>query len=394
MPGRDSRLSQTIQIPVRNCGWARRNAGSIAKTAKSGTHIDIRHREENKQVNGQWMATVVVTSWRSDAIAYAIQKLQAGDPEKTKRPTRPAVRRTEPRVVSFSALSVESDEEEEEPQQSDAEKLAAAEKAAGLVPKKETKASQQDSALEKGWETVALKTTKTTKTKKKTKKGKNSYTIVGGGGIAAAKENDESRMKGILDLYRANKEKYDAMADARLKDGSWRPKNKGQKPEGLYSCFYEWADKGGVRYGQLKYFSRNYKGSTSSHEKKTVQAAETKFDMVSGSFPTLGNKPVPKTSVVLWGVTPMKKQESVEKKPVLDSWEDDDTNGMVFLGVSATSTPQPPSAPEVPSFSPLKRTMSCMPLNTTGQFHDESAFVDDEEDWETQWDNGMVGQTA
>lgn len=391
MPGRDSRLSQTTQIPVRDCGWARRNAVSIAKTAKCGTHIDIRHRDENKKVNGQWMATVVVTSWRSDAIAYAIQKLQAGDPEKTKRPNRPAVRRTEPRVVSFSALSVESDDEEDEPQQSDAEKLAAAEKAAGLFPKKENKVSQQDSALEKGWQTVASKTKAKAKTKKD--KGKSSYTIVGGGGIAAAKHNDVVRMKKIVDLYRDNKEKYDAMADARLKDGSWRPKNKGQKPEGLYSCFYEWADKGGVRYGQLKHFSRNYKGSTATHKKKTVEAAETKFDMVSGSFPTLGNKPAPKTSVVSWGVTPMKKQESVEKKQVLDSWEDDDTSGMVFLGVNATSVPEAPSS-STKALSPLKRTMSCMPLNTAGQFHDESAFVDDEEDWETQWDNGMVGQTA
>lgn len=400
MPGRDSRITQTIHIPVRDCGWARRSAGSIAKTAKAGTHIDIRRREENVQMNGTWMAKVVISSWRSDAVGYAVGKLKEGDPSRA--PKRPSSRRPTKAPVarpSFAVLDDGSDDEADDvvPKVSEADALAAAEKAAGLVRAKSERVSDADKALEDGWKTVGAEKATTKKTKKGKKKGKgDSYTLVGGAGIGGAKKNDETRMKGILTKYYLNKAKYDKMAEDRLKNGSWRPKHKGQKPEGLYSCFYEWKDQGGVRYGQLKYFSRTFTEKvalSTSHEDTDDAPAAPTMDIATDSFPTLGGK-VLEPKKVTWGVvaSAAEKTAVTSTVPTTDAWgEEGDTVGnMVILGAGGAST-EATVAPKLTK--PLPRSM----LSVAGQFDAdaESSFVDEDDDWESAWDNGgMVAGTA
>jgi hypothetical protein len=371
MPGRDTRLTETIKIPVRCTGWARMNAGSIAKTARGGTHIDIKGRGQNEQVGGVWMATVVISSWRSDGIGYAKAKLmEGGGVVKAKPKPKPKV---EKKSVGFAALQDSEDEDEDDKAKlaSDEAKLASDEAAKKLYRLKTDELSDADKAMAGGWG----KGGGGTKKQRKKKPTTTTITMVGGG-IPVARANDNKRMVAIAKEYATNQAKYDAMAAARLTDGSWRPKDKSQKPDGLASCLFAWKDQGGVRYGPLKYFVQRHGVKSFLVSRTSTVVAVAQPILVVDGFPTLnGNSPGTKKPST-WG--PKAVVIEVESTPTsTDSWDGD---GMEVLGGAASITHPDPV---------VKKTIQR--INTAGQMDDDEFECDD---WETQWDEMQAAQTA
>jgi hypothetical protein len=365
MPGRDTRLTETIQIPVRCTGWARMSAGSIAKTARGGTHIDIKGRGQNEQVGGVWMTTVVISSWRSDGIGYAKAKLmEGGGATKSKpKPKSKVVKKS----VGFASLQ-ESESEDEDVE--DKAKLASDEAAKKLYRLKTDELSDADKAMAGGWGKGGG-----TKKHKKKKIVTTTITMVGGG-IPLARANDNKRMVAIAKEYATNQAKYDAMAAARLTDGSWRPKDKTQKPDGLASCLFAWKDQGGVRYGPLKYFVQRHGVKSFLVSRVPMVAAVAQPILVVDGFPTLnGNSPGAKKPST-WGAKAV-VVEAVPTPTSTDSWDGD---GMEVLGGAASITHSDPV---------VKKTIQR--INTAGQMDDDEF---DGDDWETQWDEMQVAQTA
>jgi hypothetical protein len=313
------------------------------------------------------MATVVISSWRSDGIGYAKAKLmESGGVAKAKpKPKAKVVKKS----VSFAALQ-ESDSEDEDVDE-DA-KLAVAEKASKLNRLKTDELSDADKAMAGGW---AKMEKKVPKNKGDKKKRPTTITMVGGG-IPVARANDNKRMVAIATEYATNQAKYDAMAAARLTGGYWRPKDKTKKPDGLASCLFAWKDQGGVRYGPLKYFVQRHGVKSFLVSRVPMVAAVAQPILVVDGFPTLnGNSPGAKKPST-WGAKPV-VVEAVASPTSTDSWDGD---GMEVLGGAAMSAHPEPV---------VKKTIQR--INTAGQMDDDEF---DGDDWETQWDEMQVAQTA